>query len=192
MVVWPLGFAQYEIPNVDKHQLRSVEEYDEVIPERAPKTIKVAARKIGKDHYIGMRVKDAEYKQSPEAKMLSRSPMRALQHMACDKLKRGKRSCEIDTALLTSAGNQANATDTPDTLQLAVGAEFTVTRRTAELHGTHARKKLHTDGKLCIEMHGTPAYSGKPTSSCRGECGIQLVQRPCPLRPTRFQTLANI
>merc|ERR1719195_1452024 len=52
VIVSPPGFAQYEVPDVDKHLLRKVEEYDEVIPERAPKKIEVAARKTGKDHYV--------------------------------------------------------------------------------------------------------------------------------------------
>jgi len=153
VIVTPPGFAQYEVPDVDKHLLRKVEEYDEVIPERAPKKIEAATKKAGKDHYVRMAVKDAEGKQILEAKMLSRSPMRALQHMACDKLKLGKWSCEMDTALLTSTGSQVNAADTPDTLQLAEGAEFTVARHTAELHGKYAHKdfKQELQNQLAAE-----------------------------------------
>merc|ERR1719323_2514853 len=60
--------------------------------------------------------------------------------MTCDKLKLGKWSCEMDTAFLTKMGSQVNATDTPDTLELAEGAEITIARHTAELHGKYAHK----------------------------------------------------
>merc|ERR1719445_2357830 len=134
VIVTPPGFAQYEVPDVDKHLLRKVEEYDEAIP---------------------------------ETKMLSRSPMRALQHMACDKLKLGKWSCEMDTALLTSAGNQVNATDTPDTLQLAEGAEFTVARHTAELHGKYAHKdfKQELQNQLAAEEAAKQEAAGQQTAT---------------------------
>merc|ERR1719254_41949 len=170
VIVTPPGFAQYEVPDVDKHLLRKVEEYDEVIPERAPKKIEAALRKTGKDHYVKMVVKDAEGKQILEAKMLSRSPMRALQHMTCDKLKLGKWSCEMDTALLSSTGSQVNATDTPETLQLADGAEFIVARHTAELHGKYAHKdfKQELQNQLAAEEAAKQETAKQETAKPEG------------------------
>merc|ERR1719433_2140353 len=154
VIVTPPGFSQYEVPDVARSLLRKVEEFEEVIPERAPPKIVVAAKKrTGKDHYVKMSVKDAEGNEILQAKMLNRSPMRALMHMTCDKLKLGKWSCEMDTAFLTKMGSQVNATDTPDTLALAEGAEITIARHTAELHGKYAHKdyKMELQKQLAAE-----------------------------------------
>merc|ERR1719492_722231 len=71
--------------------------------------------------------------------------MRALMHMTCDKLKLGKWSCEMDTAFLTGKGSQISASDTPDTLELVEGAEITIARHTAELHGKYAHKDFKAE-----------------------------------------------
>lgn len=114
----PEAFASYSVPDVPATMLKRIVRLREPMPVTPQMAAVQKLRKVPTG-FIYLKV-NAPQGHMLEMKLLKRSPMRALMHVACDHLKLSRWTCESKTQFLNN-GRQIYPGDFPDVLGLKDG-----------------------------------------------------------------------